>query len=268
MNKQISSLPSSTHLLPVLVTLAILIASCDFRGFRQKPPCGQSVLKIGETTYTIKETKTTSDGSVKVPANQPDIAYWVNQTEVNHVFVLSPTPENLALQNTQPQEATVTWENCNSSTYTLSAPQAGVPGMTSLLDQSFSGITIFIQDDNNGFVIRGEFIGEEIQTFDTPDPSAIQAEISLLETVPSTDKKTLKVSVSIANYGQSAIALTADEVSLLVSGSAAAPLASEPALPKEIASGATETFAFTFAYPNTPGATLKVFSAEYELEGY
>jgi hypothetical protein len=190
----------------------------------------------------------------------------VNQTEVNYIFALSPTPENLALQKTQPKEATVKWENCNSSTYTLSTPQAGVPGMTSLLDQSFSGITIFIQDDNNGFVIRGEFIGEEIQVFDTPDPSEIQAEISLLETIPSTDKKTLKVSVSIANYGQSAITLTADEISLLANGSAAAPLTSDPALPKEIASGATENFAFTFAYPAAPGATLKILSVEYELE--
>jgi len=269
MNKAITrpSLLSPMRAIPFLLGIMLLITSCDFKSLWQKPPCGKSVLQIGDTTYQIKETRTKADGSLKISSNTPDIAYWVNQTNTNLVFALSPTAENLSLQNTNPDKAIVTWANCNSSTYTLSAPQAGVSDMNTLLDQSFSGITIFVQNEAGDFMIRGEFIGEEIQAFDTPDPSAIQAEISLLETIPSADKTTIKVNVSITNYGQN-ITLTSNDVSLLIHDSISMPLGSEPALPKEIASGATETFSFTFTYPNTPGATLKVFSAEYELEGY
>jgi len=258
---------SSIRVIPILLFIMLLVTSCDFPGFGQKPACGQSVLKIGDITYEIKETKTKSDGSLKISQKTPDIAYWVNQTATNYVFALSPTAENLALQTMNPEQAVLTWENCNSSTYVLTAPQAGIPDMNTLLDQSFSGITIFVQKDGSGFVIRGELSGEEIQSFDTPDPSAIQAEISLLETIPAADTTTIKVNVSITNNGQT-ITLTSNDVSLLIHDSIAIPLNSEPALPKEIASGATETLSFTFAYPNEPGAILRVFDVEYELEGY
>lgn len=251
------------RVLTILFILAILVASCDMPFQEKKPPCEESTLKIGDIVYRIKEIKTKSNDFLKIPSNTPDIAYWVNQTDINHVFALSPTAENLSLQNANPEQAILTWDNCNSSTYVLSAPQAGTSDMNKLLDQSFSGITIFVQD---GFVIRGEFIGEEIQVFDTPDPSAVQAEISLLETTASADKATISVMISIANVGTSTIKVTSNDVSLLVGETSASPLASDPTLPQEIAPGATKAFSFTFTLPNTPGATLKIFSAEYELE--
>jgi hypothetical protein len=249
----------------VIVLLAMVMSSCQLPFLGEKPPCGQSVLKIGETTYQIKEVKTRSDGSLNISSKTSGVAYWIDQTQTNYVFALSPTSENLALQNENPSDAKLTWSNCNSSSYILFTPQVGVPDVTTLLDQSFSGITIFVQG-NNGFVIHGELAGEEIQTFNTPDPSSIQAEISLLETIPSADKTTLTVKVSIANYGQDSIALTPNDVSLSLRDSVAAAITSEPALPKEIASGTTETFSFTFSYPPESGATLKVLSVEYELE--
>jgi hypothetical protein len=245
----------------------ILLTGCQLP-FGEKPPCGQSVLQVGERTYQIKEIETRADGTLNVPGNKVGIAYWVNQTATNQVFALSPTPENLALQTTNPEQATVTWANCNSSTYTLAAAQAGVPDMTTLLDQSFSGITIYVEQDGSGFVIRGEFMGEEIQAFDTPDPNSIQAEISLLETIPAADRSTLTVSVSITNVGQAGITLTTNDVALLLNETRSQPSQSDPALPKEIAPGATETFHFTFDYPAAPGATLHVLTVEYELEGY
>lgn len=253
----------------LLTVLTLFTASCQFPSFGEQPPCGESTLQIGDAKYQIKETNTKSDGFLKIPSNTPDIAYWVNQTETNQVFALSPTSENLALQNKNPEKAIVTWENCNSSTYTLSAPQTGLPDMNTLLDQSFSGITIFVQNSNDGFVIHGEFMGEEIQAFDTPDPSSIQAEISLLETTTSTDGKTIRVEVSILNSGQSPITLSTSDISLTPENATALALeTSEPALPKEIKVGATETIYLTFIRPATPTATLKIFSAEYELDGY
>jgi len=249
--------------------MILITASCQFPNFGENPPCGQSTLQIGEIIYQIKEIKTKSDGSLKISSNTPDIAYWVNQTDTNQVFALSPTVENLALQNTNPEKAIVTWENCNSSTYTLFAPQTGLPDMNTLLDQSFSGITIIVQNNNDGYVIHGELIGEEIQAFDTPDPSSIQAEISLLETTTSADGKTIRVEVSILNNGQSPITLSTSDISLTPENATAVALeTSEPALPKEIKVGATETIYLTFLRPSTPTAILKIFSVEYELDGY
>lgn len=256
---------SKVRLGVVSIILMILMAACQFP-FGEKPPCGDSTLQIGERTYQIQEIETRDDGALKVAQNKPDIAYWVNQTETNQVFALSPTAENLALQNANPEQATVTWANCNSSTYTLSAPEAGVPDMNELLDQSLSGITILVEKDGAGFVIRGEFMGEEIQTFNTPDPSEIQAEISLLETIPAKDAGTLTVSVSIANLGPNAIMLNPEDVSLQTGVATTSLLNGTPALPKEIAPGSTETFSFTFTLPNEPGASLKILSVEYELE--
>jgi hypothetical protein len=228
--------------------------------------CSPSLV-LGTRSFEIRTLKPGSDGSLDVPANRPNTAYWIEGTDVNYVFGLSPTPENLALETSLAagEQATVTWPNCNSSSHTLTASQAGVPDRNTLLDQSFSGITIFVQGDN-GFVIHGELASEEILTFNTPDPSSIQAEISLLETIPSADKTTVTVKVSIANYGQDSITLTPNDVSLAVRDSNVAPLGSEPTLPKEIAPGAAETFAFTFGYPPELGATLNVYGAEYELD--
>ena len=261
---------SSKWIVSLIVCIALIgVTACRFPSFGKKPPCEKSTLQIGETTYQIKETKTKSDGSLKISSNTPDIAYWVNQTNINQVFALSPTSENLVLQNTNPDKAIVTWTNCNSSTYTLSAPQTGLPDMNTLLDQSFSGITIFVQNGNDGFVIRGELMGEEIQAFDTPDPSSIQAEISLLETTTSADGKTIRVQVSILNNGGSPITLSTSDISLTPENATAVAVeTSEPALTKEIKVGATETIYLTFTRPSTPTATLKIFSVEYELDGY
>ena len=37
---------------------------------------------------------------------------------------------------------------------------------------------------------------------------------------------------------------------------------------KEIAPGVTETIYFTFPRPSSPTATLKIFTVEYDIEGY
>ena len=203
----------------------------------------------------------------------PDTAFWIDGTNTHYVFGLSPTENNLALVSSlkNGDTATITWDNCNSTTYKLSAAQSGVPDNSVLLDQAASGITIFIQPSSAlaGFVIDGELAEETINAFNTPDPSEIQAEISLLETTTSDDGQTIRVSISILNYGQSAITLSTIDVALTPQDTA--PLVminSEPTLPVEIAPGATEEIHFTFPRPSFQLATIKVFSVEYELEGY
>jgi len=223
------------------------------------PPCGEAQLAINSEVYRIQTIKPAKDGSITVPSNKPGTAYWVEDTTSNYVFFIN---DDLTLMG---GAAKITWADCNSTAYVLYEPEPGVPDNATLLDQSTSRITIVVQ---NSKVITGSLIGEEINVFNTPDPAEILAEVSLLETTTSAGKATITVSVSIANQGPAALTVRAYDVALLVNNAPRVLTSSEPTLPKEIAAGATETFAFTFARPNTPTATLKVFSVEYDLEGY
>ena len=144
---------------------------------------------------------------------------------------------------------------------------------SALPDQSVQGITVFFQTDASGasFVFRGELTEEQISTLSTPVPEAgeIQAEVSLLETTSSADGATIKTGISILNYGGSAFTLSANDISLTEQdGTMIAMLSSEPALPKEIPPGSIETIYFTFTRPGSPAAILKIFSVEYDIEGY
>ena len=243
--------------------------------FVPTPDCGSPTLVLDSSAFQIQTLQRAVDGSLAVPADTAGIAYWVEGTETNYVFVLSPVPENLSIMSTITTEssAKITWKNCNSSTYSVAAPQPGSLTDLTLADQSVGGIMVFFQTDSSGagFVVKGELTGEQISTFNTPvsNSSQIQAEIGLLETTASPDGATILVSVSINNWGQSAFTLSVSDVSLTQPD--AAPLTmviSEPALPKEIAPGTTETIHFTFSRPSSPTATLKIFDIEYDLAGY
>ena len=204
-----------------------------------------------------------------------DIAYWVDATDTNYVFVLSPTPDNLSLISslTAGNTAKATWSNCNSTTYNLFAPEQSPTSVSTLFDQSTVGITIFIPSDPStaNLVVRGELTEEQLSTINTPalGSSEIQAEISLLETTTSSDGTSIRVGVSILNYGTALFMVSAGDVSLTQQdGTSLAMTSSEPPLPTEIDPRSTETIYFTFPRPASPTATLKIFTIEYEIEGY
>ena len=169
--------------------------------------------------------------------------------------------------------AKATWKNCNSTTYTLSAPQPSSFSGSALPDQSVDGIAVFFQTNATGagFVYSGELTEEQISTFNTPASGAsdVQAEIGLLETTTSADSTTISIGVSVYNWGRSAFTLSTSDVSVTQQdGALLNMVSSEPPLPKEIALGATETIYFTFPRPTSPTATLKIFTVEYDIEGY
>ena len=85
------SLPVATTETPVVPTMSIppmVIAS---------PDCGTTTLAIGTTTYQIQTIDPAPDGSLTVPPGIPGVAYWVQGTYMNRVFMLDSTTENLAL---------------------------------------------------------------------------------------------------------------------------------------------------------------------------
>jgi len=243
--------------------------------FIPTPDCGSPTLVLGTSTFQIQNMTPAPDGSLAVPSDTSGVAYWVEGTDTNYVFVLSPTPDNLAIMSTITVGSTAkaTWQNCNSTTYSLLAPQQGALTSLTLPDQSVEGITVFFQTDVSGagFVFNGELTEQQISTIPTSVSglSDIQAEISLLETTTSSDGTSIRVGVSILNYGIAPFTLSTSDVSLTQQdGTPLAMASSEPPLPKEIGAGSTETIYFTFPRPSSPAAILKIFTVEYELEGY
>lgn len=244
--------------------------------FVPTPDCGPPTLVLGSTTYQIQNLAPAPDGSLTVPSDTPGVVYWVEGTNDNYVFVLSPTPENISLASTLTagNTAKATWSNCNSTTYNLYSYQPGFLDVTTLSDQSVAGITIFLQIDStgNGFILGGEpIIEEQFFSVNTPGSSEkdIQANIALLETTTAPDGTTIQIGISVNNYGDSAFTLATTDVLLLQQD--AIPLvmiSSEPQLPKEIAAKSTETFYFTFPRPTSPSATFKILSIEYDIEEY
>jgi len=239
------------------------------------PDCGEPTLTLGATSLPIEAIDLAEDGSIPLPAGQPGVAYWVAGTETNYIFGLSPTPDNLALLTPlkSGDEATIVWKNCNSTQYTLSAPEQAVPDDTALLDQSISGVTVFLRSGSPGmgYLVRGELAGEHLEVIETPAPDAagVQAEVELLETTTSPDQATISVGVSIYNYGGSTFEVTIEDVSLNPENAQPfAPINSEPALPIEIKPGKSQTIYFTFPRPMSDTAVFRIFTIEYDLDGY
>ena len=251
---------------PTPPALTIIVPTVD---------CGPPTLVLGAATFQIQNITSAPDGSLVVPPDGSGVAYWVEGTNSNYVFAFSPTADNVALMSalTAGTTAKATWKNCNSTTYDLLAPETVPATIPTLLDQSTSGITMLIQSDpaTASFVIRGELAGEQLSTINTPSSGAsdIQAEISLIETTASPDGTTIRVGISIQNYGAAAFTLSTTDVMLTAQdGSPLTMVISEPPLPKEIAPAAIEAFYFTFPRPPSPIATLKIFEIEYDIEGY
>jgi hypothetical protein len=230
-------------------------------------------LVLEARTFEVRTLKLEADGTLKVPGNHPERAYWVEGTDTNRVFGLAATAENLTFIKSLKDDslATVTWANCNTVSFTLSAPLPVVPEISALLDQSTSGITVFLPAGTTtaGFSVWGELAEEKIVTFNTPNPEDIQAEVSLLEVKPEPGGKAIRISLSILNTGHSAFTLASGDLALVgEDGKSLALTNSGPALPKEIQPGKTETFDLVFPRPASDTATLKIIGIEYLIEGY
>jgi len=239
------------------------------------PRCVEPTLTLSTTKFVIKTVARAADGSISVPPDTSGIAYQIEGTQWNPVFVLSPTPNNLALKSTvkDGDQATLILANCNTTVFSVSAPQPAPPNNSTLLNQPASGIVIFVQTSPaaEGFVVTGDLIEEILKAIDTPQPGSSnrQAEISLLETVTSADKATIRVGVSILNSGTAPFSLAASDVSLTPENAAPiAPTSAEPSLPHNIRPGATETIYFTFPRPSSSTAVIKVFDIEFDLENF
>jgi hypothetical protein len=233
------------------------------------PVCGQPTLTLGSTQYPIESLARADDGSVVVPPDKPNVAHWVDGTV--YVFGLSPTPTNLALETTlkSGDAVTIAWGDCSSEAYVVKAIEPGQPNDTTLFDQPVSEITVFVQASPSaaGLVIRaGQPEASAAETPSLTEANAIQAEVSFLDTTTSPDGVTVKLSISIKNTGSTAFTLTDSDIALTAENAAPlAPLNVEPALPREIQPGASETLSITFPKPAASTAVFKILDFSVDL---
>ncbi len=233
------------------------------------PRCVQPMLQLGTLKFPIRSVARPADGSLPLPA-QADIAWWLEGTSVNYVFDLNPTEGSLiSLNNIVPGSAvTITWADCSTEDYQVSAVTSQAPLSASLLDQSQGGITILIPASSSAatLLIQGQLQGVTITSFSTPDANAIQAEISFLDQTTSADGNTLTMTIDVKNTGSRPIDVTGNDVTLTVPDIVQEiPLITDPALPQQIAPGADTTLILTFSKPQGKTAVFKVLDFSVDI---
>jgi hypothetical protein len=258
---------------PTQVSLPLQPVQVDLPA--QTASCAGASLQLGVTSWSLESIQLAADGSADVPDDTPGVAYWIQNLANNTVFALSPTQENLDLLSVLQggEQATITWQDYNTATYTLFIPQYGSPDTDIFADQVSIGLVVYLPERVSlpGIWVQGSLAGETIIAPPTPAPyeGEVNAEISLLETSTSDDQQTIQVVISILNYGSEPITLVAGDVSLTLEGGTSLQISSsDPPLPQQIEPAKSRTFTLIFARPETGTAMLKIFTVEYDLEGY
>ena len=253
------------------VAIVVLLSACQTAATPvPTPQCVEPGLTLGATRFPVKSIARGADGSVTLPAGAADAAYWVDGTNINYVFALSSTPNNLALSQSLKagDVAKIVWADCGADEYVVKSIETGKPVNSTLFDQSSGGITVFIPGESStaSLVVKGA--RPQVQAPETPAPSgapteanAVQAEISFLGNATSADGKSVQITVMITNTGSTAISLTTNDLSLTAeNASPLAPLSVEPSLPQTIQPGTGATFSITFPHPGVKTAVLKILT--------
>ena len=146
----------------VQATPTALIPVTAPTAFEQIGDCNFSTLVLGTITFQIQNLPRAVDGSLAVPGDTSGIAYRVDGTGTNRVFILSPTPQNISVMATISigSPVTVIGKGCNSVTYSLTAPQAGSLDGSVFAGDSTDSITIFFPTVSTGagFVFKGKLV--------------------------------------------------------------------------------------------------------------
>ena len=224
------------------------------------PACVEPILNLGAAKFKIESVAQAADGGLPATANVPGTAYWIEGTNVNYVFALSPASGGPALESAASPgaEARITWADCMTDTYTIETVRAGLPDAAALLDQTAGGVTAFVP--GAGPLIKAARPKPAaVETIAPAEQTGVQADLALGEMVVSADGTAITMGVTITNTGVAAFTITPSDVSLILEDdSSVPPTAVEPALPLEIRSGVSATLEVTFPKPKGNAATLKI----------
>lgn len=285
----ISSQNNPYQRLIIVLTIGVLIFGCGtlvLLGYAMRPeiatllaittptpamPCGKPVLTIGSTPYQIEILSAETDGSYNIPEEIPGIVYHLESSEAGDIYALSPTRENLisAAASQAGDPIDITWADCAHESYTSNGVQQLETGLTELLNDGSSGITIFVQmDESQALLIQGELIasfggerdGESQGTGD-------QAKIQYVYTSVSEDGETLFMSTSVLNSSGDVMVLQEGDFSLTTADNQTlSPLNTEPVPPIEIEPGAETGIHVSFPNPVGDTAVLNIQSLKADVE--
>lgn len=259
----------------ILIILAIETTSCQAL-FPEShitpapsPQCLKPFLTVGSSNFDIQSVTRQANSFPEIPKGKKDIAYWVEGTTVNFVFGLSPTDENLNLNDVLKtgDPIVINWADCTNEQYVLKSMETVQAGDASLFDQSAGGVTILVGVDPSspGLVIRGE--RPIVESAETPVPTsenAVQIDLEISE-FSQPDEQTVQFRIIITNQGKQAITLTKDDISLRVEGSPEVPPQTvEPVLPQELQPGDKLPLTLTFPKPGANSAVLRIFDVTFE----
>jgi len=257
----------------VLITLSLGVTACQSLFSESHitpaptPGCVKPFLTVGTLLFDIDSIPREANSFPEIPAKPQDMAYWVEGTNVNFVFGLSPTKENLSL-NTVLKTGdlmVINWADCTNERYVLKSMETVKAGDTSIFDQTTGGITIYVQDEASTLVIRGERPIVPPAETSTPLPAdAILVDLQILEFTEPNDQ-TIQFRIMLTNQSARAITLTEDDIALITAnGSEVSPQSIEPVLPQELSPGDILPLTLTFPKPEGNSAVLRIFDVTFE----
>jgi len=157
------------YVLLVLIILAIIAGvillipqlSNLLGGLTSEGGC-QASLILGGQSFEIRTIVPKSDGSFKMPRSTPERLYWLQGTDINLVFVIPPTADNARIISSinTGHSAELSWPDCTTTTYTLSAVSHEQPFDLAQLKQGGAQITIFFPGPStaSGYFLVGDLV--------------------------------------------------------------------------------------------------------------
>lgn len=238
---------------------------------RPPPPCQTSELQLKDVKLVIQSLPHKPGAPLAIPANRPGTAFWIEGTNAHYVFALSPTGQNISLDQLLAvgDPLTINWGDCSSDEYAVASLASVVPPDEALLDQARGEVTVFVARSvrSPGWVIEGAR-PESLtpQAAEPTNPNAVQADVSFLGQAASADGKTLVINIEIRNTGTKPINLSEGGITLTASdGTAAQPEGVQPALPLDIQPEQSQPITLSFAKPAGNVATLKLLDFSVDL---
>jgi PAS domain-containing protein len=229
-------------------------------------------LHIAGQAFAVQSIPPAPTGNWRLPADAGQ-AFWVEGTN-RHAYVLLPAnPANRALLQSLQVGDTAAFTNrrCNTTVFSLGQVTQGVPDPAGQLDQNSTRITLYVPAaaEFPGILLEGSQQGEELRRASTPDPDAQLLEISFEGILTSSNDSAVTFRVIITNTAKNPVQIHPADASLTPEGTGPLDvLSAEPGLPLELKAGAAQEIRITFPHPSIPSATLKVFNAEFAVDGY
>lgn len=225
-------------------------------------PCGAPQLLLGDRSLRVESAAPGADGMLPAPPQQADTALWVEGSNPNYLLLLSAANQT-TLAALQPGVAvSITWGDCSKEEFVLKEISDRSLLRLEELDQTRGGIALFMPLDVSGRGLLLQSGRPEPPAQAAPEaaePAGLQADIVFLETTPSADGQTLRLTLEITNTAAAPLALSPQDFSLAPDGAPdQPPLNVEPALPLEIAPGVSLRLTLVFPHPGGNSALFRL----------